>query len=214
VDELIQSLVRKSKRCPCVLQSIKTAAVVIIIQVAVLQAVLPQLSGDTLRAQTKETMKSGEHHTQGGTLAFGTDGKLTQNGSSYVETIGLEGYVGQPLKALQLRVISKGGVRLRSVERGADIQSNAEWNLSHVIVHGKSGVDTAKVVIFGFGTTSLPVRQYSALLTVTYDVLSSNGTNTATFSFSGVLGALARGENANIVAAPQHTVSLKNDTRK
>lgn len=177
-----------------------------------LVAILSPLPGTAIQAQVKETTKDGVRQTQGGTLNFGTEGKLAPDGSTYLQTIGLADYVGQPLKAVQLRVISSRGLRLRSVERGADIRSSSEWNLSHVIVHGKTGIDTAKVVIFGLGVTSMPARPYSELLTVTYDVLSSSGT--ATLSLSDVLGALKRGENANVVIGSQRIVSLNKGKRK
>jgi len=170
------------------------------------------LSETAIRAQVKETEKGGVRQTQGGTLNFGPEAELTPDGSTYLQTIGLANYVGQPLKAVQLRVISSGGLRLRSVERGADTRSSSEWNLSHVIVHGKTGIDTAKVVIFGLGATSMPARPYSELLTVTYDVLSSSGT--ATLSLSDVLGALKRGENANVVVGSPRIVSLNKGKRK
>jgi hypothetical protein len=125
-----------------------------------------------------------------------------------VQTIGLEAYVGQPLKALQLQVISNEALRLRKVTRGGDIGNSSAWNLSHVIVHGRSGVDTAKVVIFGFGMTSLPPRQYSELLLLTYDVVPSARGTTAVLSLVNVLGALTRGENARIIAGPPQTISL------
>jgi hypothetical protein len=192
---------------------LKVAATTIVLA-TVFQVVLLSASGAKLHAQSGVTSRSPERRTQGGTITFSSDGKLAQNSSSYVETVGLEGYVGQPLKALQLRVISRGGLKLRSVERGADIRNNSEWNLSHVIVHGKNGIDTAKVVIFGLGTTALPARQHSELLTVTYDVISSDGTGTAMLSLSDVLGALTRGENANVAAGPQRVVSLNKARRK
>lgn len=155
-----------------------------------------------LHAQVKETSP------QGGTLVFGPAKKVTPNDSSFVQTIGLEAYIGQPLKALQLQVISSGALRLRKVERGGDIGSGSAWNLSHVIVHGRAGVDTAKVVIFGLGMTSLPPSEYSELLVVTYDVVPSAGGATALLSLVNVLGALTRGENARVVAGPPQTISL------
>jgi hypothetical protein len=164
--------------------------------VIVFCAVVSLIPGTTLRAQGQ---------TQGGTLVFASEGLLSPNDSTYEERIVLVDYVGQPLKALQLRVISSGGFRLRSVERGADIGS-PEWNLSHVIVHGQNGFDTAKVVIFGMGRTGLTARPYAEMLTVTYDVVSSSG---VTMFFSDVLGALPHGENANVVAGSPRTVALK-----
>jgi len=161
-----------------------------------------------LHAQTSGREERGGGLTQGGTLTFGSDGTVISGASYYSETIGLAGYVGQPLKALQFRVISRGGLRLRSVARGGDIRSSSEWNMSHVVVHGKDGVDTAKVVIFGLGVRSLPSREYSDLLKLTYDIVRPDGSGNATLLLTDVLGALRNGENANVVAGSQRVVSL------
>jgi hypothetical protein len=147
---------------------------------------------------------------QGGTLVLQSGGTTKIDGSTYVQAVALVNYVGEPLKALQLRVISSGGLRLRSVERGTHIATPSEWNLSHVIAPGKNGVDTAKVVIFGFGTASLPPREFSELLALSYDIDSTVTDRTARLSLINVLGALTRGENAHVVAGPPRTVSLKN----
>lgn len=172
----------------------KLVSRIIIIHATALSVLFPSAPVATLWAQ------------QGGTLTLGSGGRLSPADSTYVETIVLRDYIGEPLKALQFRVISSGGLRLRSVERGTDIQSNSGWNLSHVIIHGTNNVDTAKVVIFGLGHTALPTRPFTELLTMTYDVTSSHG---ATLFLSDVLGALTRGENANVVTGPPRTVSLK-----
>jgi len=143
--------------------------------------------------------------TQGGLLVFAGSGRLAPTDTTYVEHVVLRDYVGEPLKALQLRVISQGGIRLRSVERGADLTSAFEWNMSHVIVRGQNGVDTAKVVIFGMGHNAFPPRAYTELLKLHYDVISPNG---ATLVFSDVLGALSRGEDAKVVAGSSRTLSV------
>lgn len=144
--------------------------------------------------------------TQGGTLTFASQGSLAPNDTTIVETIILRDYVGESLKALQFRVISTDGVTLRSVERGADFSNSSEWHVSHVIIHGTNGIDTAKVVVFGLGNTMLPARAYTEVLTVRYDLVSFKG---ARLLLSNVLGGLASGENAYVVAGPPQTVLLK-----
>lgn len=144
--------------------------------------------------------------TQGGMLVLVGRGSYAPNETVYEEQVVLRDYVGEPLKALQLRVISQGGVRLRSVERGADLGNAFQWNVSHKIAHGQNGVDTAKVVIFGMGHSALQPSAYTELLTIKYDVVSPNG---ATLFLSDVLGALSRGENAHIIAGPTRTVAVK-----
>jgi hypothetical protein len=182
--------------------------VIIFIPLLILQAFLHPNLTTVLHAQNRQT------GIQGGTLTLNPVGELSWNGTTYVQKVSLSGYIGQPLKALQLRVISSNELRLRNVERGIDINNSSEWNLSHVIVHGKKGVDTAKVVIFGLGATSLPPREYSELLVVTYDVISSSHGKSAKVWLANVLGALQRGENAQIVAGPSQTVFLNNNKTK
>jgi hypothetical protein len=146
-----------------------------------------------------------EPQTQGGTLTFGAATRTSPKDSSIIEeTISLEGYIGEPLKAVQFQVITTGGLKVRSVQRSTAIQNSTEWNFSHMITHGNS-VDTAKVVIFGMGRNALPVRAYSDLMVVTCEIA---GTATEpTMSFANVLGALSRGQNANLEAGPPRILS-------
>lgn len=144
--------------------------------------------------------------SQGGVLVLVGSGSYAPNDTVYAEQVVLQDYIGEPLKALQLRVISQGGLRLQSVERGADLTNAFQWNVSHVIARGQNGVDTAKVVIFGMGHNALPPSPHTELLTVKYEVVSPNG---AALVLSDVLGALSRGENAQVVAGPSRTVAVK-----
>ena len=159
--------------------------------------------------------------TQGGTLEFGASTRTRlDNTTNYADSLKLVNYVGQPLKGLELRIITNGLVIVRSVTRGRDIPAPA-WSFSSVIARGPANVDgssndTIKVVIYGTGSTALAAGTYNNLLNFTYDAvnISDPDVQTSTISLANVLGGLVLGEDAQVVAGPAQTVTLNNRTMR
>jgi hypothetical protein len=161
---------------------------------------------------------TGTGQSQGGTLQFaGPTRTRFDNTNDYRDSLQLAGYVGNPLKALQLHVVTNGLLIVRSVERGSDIPSPG-FSFSSVIARGPvnadgSTNDTIKVVIFGNGSSALPPGTYNSLVRFSYDVVNiSDPVQTTTISLQGVLGSDAQGGNAGVTAGPNQNVTVNNKT--
>jgi hypothetical protein len=158
--------------------------------------------------------------SQGGTLQFIAPARnRLDNTVGYRDTLEIAGYVGQPLKGIQLKVITQGLLTVRSVSKGAAIVSPANaWNFSYVIARADtqradgSSVDTIKVVIYGNGSTSLPAG--GQLVAFEYDVvnISDPDVQTTSIGLQGVLASLSNGDNAQITAGPDQAITVNNRT--
>jgi hypothetical protein len=154
--------------------------------------------------------------SQGGSLEFSSAAVTrcdeSNNNSAVLKLVG---YVGQNLKALQLRVIVPTDylANVGGVSRGSNLPS-AQWNFSHVTTHGPSA-DTIKIVFFGNGTNSLPPGTYNDLVRFTYSTVNITGVQTTTqLSLANVLGSTPVGTNAQVIAGPNQVITILNSTSK
>jgi hypothetical protein len=163
--------------------------------------------------------------SQGGTLQFASTTRTRfDNSTNYLDSLQLVNYVGQPLKALQLRFITNGLLIVRSVSRGLDIPS-PQFSFSSVIARGPaeldgSSHDTIKIVIYGTGSNTLPGgsapgSNYLSLVRFGYDVvnISDPDQQSAPVYLTAVLGSLVNGTDAGVTAGPQQVVTVNNRTQ-
>jgi hypothetical protein len=129
--------------------------------------------------------------------------------------VALENYTGQPLKAIQFRVIAASSNKLKSVLPGSSVANRKNYNCTYVIAPGIPDAlgkrsDTVKVVIFGNAWTEFPGGSSIKLLTLNYEqpVVSGTSADTVSFKITELVGALSRGEAASVSAGPQSSVSL------
>ena len=166
---------------------------------------------------------SGTGQTQGGTLRFAQDVQNLLDGTTNnPDAVVLNGYTGQPLKALQFDLIVgnvNGRLLLRSVERGAAIPA-PQFNFSYEIIPGPtladgSSTDVVKVVILGNGTSAiLPNPGNQEIMKFNFDIVDITGPSAFTYnSLVNVLGATETPViNANISVGPWETINIFNGT--
>lgn len=125
-------------------------------------------------------------------------------------------FTGNPLKALQLRLITDGRVILRSVGRGADLPAD-RWFFFSRLVRGPtqedgSVSDTCSVVILGMNATTLPPSSYRDLLSFTYDVVNAAGDAplTTAIRLVEVVGAHADGSPSGIIGGSGQLIQIQN----
>lgn len=165
----------------------------------------------------------GTGQTQGGTLRFLEASQSLPDGSqNNPDAVVLQGYTGQPLKALQFDLVVgriEGRLILRSVERGAAIPAGA-FNFSYQIYPGPtlpdgSSIDVVKVVILGNGTNAiLPNPNAQEILKFAFDIVDITTPSAVTYnSLQNVLGATGTPViNANISTGPDEIINIYNGT--
>jgi hypothetical protein len=152
---------------------------------------------------------------QGGALQFSAPSVLRCDESDgYQETLKLVGYVGDPLKALQLKVIIPNALltNVSGVSRGSNLPS-AQWNFSYQIYHNPTN-EEVRIVLFGNGTNSLPPGTYNDLIRFSYSTVNVTGAvpQVALISLTDVLGSTPSGTNAGVTADPDQNVNVVNST--
>ena len=165
----------------------------------------------------------GKSQLSGGLLKFKSSIKNLLSGSTgNQDTIILNNYSGQPLKALQFKLLignSNGGLVLRSISRGSAIPAN-QFNFSYEIYRGTflpdgSSIDTVKIVILGNGSNAIIADQGEQdLIEFSYDILSISGDSMKTFNhLSDVIGATGSPvTDANLGTGPDETINIINGT--
>ncbi len=166
---------------------------------------------------------SGTGQTQGGLLKFEFPSQSLADGSTNnPDRILLNGYTGQPLKALQFHLVvgkTNGKLILRSVQRGAAIPAG-NFNFSYEIVTGTplpdgSSIDIVKVVILGNGTNVImPNPGDQEIMKFAFDIVDITGNSAVTFNgLEEVLGATETPViNANIETGPDEIINIYNGT--
>jgi hypothetical protein len=163
----------------------------------------------TLVSPQFTSTKTIEQKEAPGVLTFGPAQTLDANTRNVQVSIRLQNYTGGPLKAMQLKIVSSGSIKMQSVGLGKDIADKSAWSLSYELVRGRSNTaanisDTMKIVIYGNGPNALQPGSYEDLLKVTFDMVGSRDSN---LKLVGVLGSLPNGEKAGIaVGEPQQVV--------
>ncbi|QQS35317.1 MAG: choice-of-anchor D domain-containing protein [Ignavibacteriales bacterium] len=166
---------------------------------------------------------SGTGQTQGGLLRFvNASQNLLDGTENNPDAVVLEGYTGQPMKALQFDIVvgkSNGRLILRSVSRGAAITA-PEFNFSYEIYPGPtlpdgSSRDRVKIVIVGNGTNSIqPAFGTQEIAKFAFDIVDITGPSaTTTNGLENVLGATATPViNANISTGADEVINIGNGT--
>ena len=166
---------------------------------------------------------SGFGQTQGGLLRFEQASQNLLDGTTNnPDAIVLEGYTGQPLKALQFDLVvgkASGRLILRSVSRGAAV-TTPEFNFSYEIYPGAtlpdgSSTDRVKVVIVGNGTNALlPNPGVQEIMKFNFDIVDITGPNaTTTNGLENVLGATETPViDANISTGSDEDINIFNGT--
>ncbi|MEJ2616344.1 MAG: choice-of-anchor D domain-containing protein, partial [Ignavibacteriaceae bacterium] len=162
---------------------------------------------------------TGKFQLSGGLLKFKSSVKNLLKGSTgNPDTVVLSNYSGQPLKALQFKLLignSNGGLILRSVSRGKAIPAN-QFNFNYEIYRGTylpdgSSIDTVKIVILGNGTNAIIADQGEQdIIEFSYDILNISGDSMKTFNhLSDVLGATGSPvTNADLGTGPDETINI------
>lgn len=120
----------------------------------------------------------------------------------------MEGYRGRPLRALQFRLHGGKGVRFTSAVAGSALDDRALWFFGSLIAPegktaGTDGEDTIRVVLFAKTAVGLSSSVRYELLRFTFDIVSNRRTPVR-FHLEEVLGALENGEEAGVIAGPEH----------
>jgi hypothetical protein len=164
---------------------------------------------------------TGRAQSSSGLLKFKSPVRNLLNGATgNADTVVLSSYSGQPLKALQFKLLvgnPNGGLVLRSVSRGAAIPAN-QFNFNYEIFRGTflpdgSSVDTVKIVILGNGTNAIAADQGEQdIIEFSYDLLSISGDSMKTFNhLSDVIGATGSPvTNADLGTGPDETINIIN----
>ena len=164
---------------------------------------------------------TGRAQSSSGLLKFKSPVRNFLNGATgNADTVVLSSYSGQPLKALQFKLLvgnPNGGLVLRSVSRGAAIPAN-QFNFNYEIFRGTflpdgSSVDTVKIVILGNGTNAIAADQGEQdIIEFSYDLLSISGDSMKTFNhLSDVIGATGSPvTNADLGTGPDETINIIN----
>ena len=165
----------------------------------------------------------GKVQLSSGVLKFKSSVRNLLNGSTgNPDTVVLSSYSGQPLKALQFKLLigsSTGGLVLRSISRGNAIPAD-KFNFSYEIYRGTflpdgSSIDTVKIVILGNGTNLITGGQGDQdIIQFSYDILSISGDSMKTFNhLSEVIGATGSPvTDADLGTGPDETINIINGT--
>jgi len=158
---------------------------------------------------------TGDGLSQGGKLGFTTNRTYFDNSTGYKDTLKLT-LAGNPMKALQFRIVTDSLLIIRSVSRGAAIPA-AFWNFSSVIKRGKQNVDgsskdTIKIVILGNDTTKLVAGTYNDFVRFEYDAvnISEPDTQSVKIAIKDVFSSQFDGTSAMLTADTAMTVTLFN----
>ena len=164
----------------------------------------------------------GKAQLSNGLLKFKSSVRNLLNGSTgNPDTVVLSGYSGQPLKALQFKLLvgnSNGGLVLRSVKRGAAIPAN-QFNFNYEIYRGTflpdgSSIDTVKIVVLGNGTNAITAAQGEQdIIEFSYDLLIITGDSMKTFNhLSDVIGATGSPvTNADLETGSDEVINIINE---
>jgi hypothetical protein len=165
----------------------------------------------------------GTGQTQGGTLRFvNPDQTLPDGSTNNPDAIVLDGYTGQPMKALQFDLIvgkTNGILRLNSIQRGAAVPAG-QFNFSYEIYPGPtlpdgSSTDRVKVVIVGNGTNAIqPNPGVQEIMKFAFDIVDISGNSATTYNgLENVLGATQTPViDANISAGADEIINIYNGT--
>ena len=153
--------------------------------------------------------------TQGGVFQFSASPIRRFDNTQYEDSLRLVGYVGQPLKALQFRVIMNGLLRLRTIERGSSVPS-ASYGFDYTLVRGPVAAngesnDTIKALIYGLGSNALPAGTYNNMMKFTYDAVNISADSLPTsITLDRVFSSLATGADAQVSSAGNQSVMVVN----
>jgi len=160
---------------------------------------------------------SGVGVTQGGELRFSSATvSRCDNASGYAEAISLHGYTAPDynhhLKALQLWIVMPTNLlhSLGGIQRGSAVSSSALWNFSYAMYDDDpTNEDTARVVIYGNGTTAIAPGGPYELVKFNYGTANINGpSQTTSIGLRQVLGATRIGTDAGVTPAPDQVVTI------
>ncbi|MBP9582572.1 MAG: T9SS type A sorting domain-containing protein [Ignavibacteriaceae bacterium] len=156
--------------------------------------------------------------TQGGVLEFKSSiSQRFDNTTNNCDTVILSDYSGQPLKALQLKIIVTNGrkLKLRSISRGSSIPASSflfDYQIYRgVINEDGTSIDQVNVVLLGNGENVLYPKQSHNILTIEYDIASiENDLDTVSIILTEILGATCMPvQDANISSGSEKTLFLK-----
>lgn len=156
--------------------------------------------------------------TQGGVLEFKSSiSQRFDNTTNNCDTVILSDYSGQPLKALQLKIIVTNGrkLKLRSISRGSSIPASSflfDYQIYRgVINEDGTSIDQVNVVLLGNGENVLYPKQSHNILTIEYDIASiENDLDTVSIILTEILGATCMPvQDANIRSGSEKTLFLK-----
>lgn len=183
-------------------------------------AALVLLSG----AESAAIAGGGTRNTaQGGTVGFGSlERTRMDNSRGYIDSIGLYGYDGGPLKALQFRVRNLNGrIRITGVELDPLLKSDPRWlcmtNIQRsTVLPDLSTNDTFSVVILGQDDAVLDPAALHGLIRFTYDAVdvTDPGPHETRLEIFDVVGSLVGGTDAGLAAGGMQTIVLRNTVEK
>ncbi|MFA6234375.1 MAG: hypothetical protein WC824_09385, partial [Bacteroidota bacterium] len=160
---------------------------------------------------------------QGGIVAFAAIERSCLDGTrGFLDSVGLYGYDGAPLKALQFRIRNANGkIRITSVELDPLLSQDPRWLCMWEIKRSRiqpdlGSNDTVSVIIFAQEDAALLPAALQGLIRFHYDAVDIAGTgdNTTSLEIFDVVGSQTDGADALLSAGSAQTVALKNSTEK
>lgn len=155
--------------------------------------------------------------TQGGVLEFKSSfAQRFENSINNCDTLILSNYSGQPLKALQLKLLvaNTSKLKLKSVTRGSSIPASSflfDYQIHRGVIQENGAlVDQVNIVLLGNGENVLYPKQSHAILTIEYDITSiENDLDTTSIIMTDVLGATCTPvQDANIITGNEKTIYI------
>jgi hypothetical protein len=148
-----------------------------------------------------------------GSLRFTSTARLVRDNSTVTDSLVLR-LDGEPLKALQFRLVTSGHTILRGVSRGSVLSSSSWWFFSNTVrsaVQEDGSVsDTCSVVILGTGTASIPPGIHDDLVTFRYDVVNATEEKAGLIQLVDVVGALTDGSDACVSPGGSQRLTIRN----
>lgn len=176
-------------------------------------------SGQEARARHQDAVS----YIQGGRVGFSAVERTCLDATSgFLDSIGLYGYDGAPLKAIQFRMLNTNGkIRITGVEPDPMLRLDPRWLFMWEIKHSHilpdlGTNDTVAVVILGQGDAELPPTPQQGLVRFTYETvdIDSSGDNRTQLEILDVVGALSGGADAMLTAGGGQTIALTNSIVK
>ncbi|MBE0644400.1 MAG: choice-of-anchor D domain-containing protein [Bacteroidetes bacterium] len=157
---------------------------------------------------------TGTGNSQGGELCFRSPGQNVGDAQTGLkDTVQLQSYAGEPLRALQFRIINGSTSRLNSVSRGDRVSDPAKWIFQYEIGHGPvdpltfASIDTIRLVILGVSDSIKASDTYPA--DIAYFQYSTTNTPldaSTTMELAEIIGSTSLGHPAMVttcIANPQ-----------